>query len=365
MANPLVTICIPTRNRVAALQRSVKSILNQDYAPIEIIISDNGSNDGTEAFCRELARVDRRVRYVRQPRNIGLHGNHNFCLGAGAGEFLCLFHDHDDHDPAIVSTYVAFLLDHPDVGLVCSDWELIDEAGSRLGVRDRTVEPVTPGLEYIERTIRSGRSSIGIPGTMIRRSALGSIRFVNEAPVGFGDFPVWFEVAETWNVGHVSRRLWRCTQSPRSQSARTIMSMTHDYYENVTRYCDAHVKRWPEHSERVARWRSSITRYLFWALAYEMGLYFRTKGSGQETAGAAKRGTDPGDGAATLFEMLGYRLGPEEFQAALMQLRSYRTGSLQNVAFLLINGLIRLRWTWPLAWSTRHHARLRNVLGLG
>ena len=365
MAKPLVTICIPTRNRVGALRKSVKPILNQDYASVEIIISDNDSNDGTEVFCRELERLDHRVRYIRQPRNIGLHGNLNFCLGAGHGEFLCLFHDHDDHDLAIVSTYVAFLLDHPDVGLVCSDWELIDEAGSRVGVRDHDVEPVMPGLEYIERTIRSGRSSIGIPGTMIRRSALGSIRFVSEAPVGFGDFPVWFEVAETWNVGHVSRRLWCWTQSPRSQSARTITSMTPDYHENLTRYCDAHLKRWPEHGELVARWRSSITRYLFWALAYETGLYFRTKGSGPETAGAAKRGTDPGDGSATLFEMLGYRLGPEEFQEALMQLRSYRTGSLQHAAFLVINALIRLRCTWPLVWSTRYHARLRNVLGLG
>lgn len=365
MANPLVTICIPTRNRLAALTRSVKPILEQDYAPIEIIISDNDSNDGTEAFCRELERSDRRVRYVRQPRNIGLHGNLNYCLGAGDGEFLCLFHDHDDHDRAIVSTYVACLLDRPDVGLVCSDWDLIDESGIRLGVRDHHVEPVTPGLEYIERTIRSGRSSIGIPGTMIRRTALGSIRFVNEAPVGFGDFPVWFEMAETWNVGHVSRRLWRWTQSPRSQSARTITSMTHDYHENVTRYCDAHERRWPEHGELVARWRKSITRYLFWALAYETGLYFRTKPSGQEATGVAKPSTDSADGSATLFEMLGYRLGPEEFQEALMQLRAFRTGSLQSVAFLVISTLIRLRCTWPLAWGTRYHAQLRNVLRLG
>lgn len=352
--NPLVTICVPTRDRVASLERSLKSIVGQDYAPIEIIISDNGSTDGTEAFCRGLERSDSRVRYIRHPRNLGLHGNHNFCLGAGRGEFLCIFHDHDDRHSTIVSSYAAFMREHAGVGLVCSDWELIDEAGNRLGVRSHDVEPVTPGLEFIERTIRSGRSAIGIPGTMIRRSALGSIRFVDTAPVGFGDFPVWFEVAERWHIGHVNGWLWGWTQSAQSQSARTITSMSHDYYENLMRYCDGHLMRWPAHAAMVARWKASITRYLFWALAYETGLYFRPDDSSKQ----------PPDDSATLFEILGYRLRPEEFQEALTQMRSYRTGSVQHLAFLVISALIRVNVTWPLTWGTRHHALFRNVLGL-
>lgn len=355
--NPLVSICVPTRNRVAALERSLKSILGQDYAPIEVIVSDNASTDGTEAFCRPLAQSDARVRYVRHASNIGLHGNHNFCLGAGTGEFLCVFHDHDERDSTIVSTYVKFLRAHPDVGLVCSDWDLIDEAGNCLGVRDHQVAEVTPGLEFIERTIRSGRSAIGLPGAMIRRSALGDIRFIDDAPVGFGDFAVWLEVAERWNIGHVNRRLWRWTQSTHAQSARTITSMSHDYHQNLSRYCEDHVRRWPQHAAVVARWKASITRYLFWALAYEAGLYFRSTEASELAAGDG--------GYATLFELLGYRLRPEEFQEALAQLRSYRTGMLQYGAFFVIDTLIRLNFTWPLVWSVRHHTRLRNVLGLG
>ncbi len=355
--NPLVTICVPTRNRAVALEKSLKSILAQDYAPIEVIVSDNASTDGTEALGRALEASDPRVRYVRHPMNIGLHGNHNFCLGAGSGELLCVFHDHDERDPAIVSTYVEFLRAHPDVGLVCSNWDLIDETGQCLGVRDHAVAEVTPGLEFIGRTLRSGRSAIGLPGAMIRRAALGEIRFVNDAPVGFGDFPVWFEVAERWNIGHVDGRLWRWTQTSHSQSARTITSMSHDYYENLTRYCDDHLTRWPGHLAMVDAWRASITRYLFWALAYEAGLYFRSAEPSSSTAVK--------DGSATLFEILGYRLRPDEFQEALAQLRAYRTGFVQHGAFWIIAALIRLNFTGPLVWGVRHHARLRNVLGLG
>ena len=357
MANPLVTICVPTRNRVASLKRSIKKILDQDYTPLEIIISDNASTDDTEGFCEELEKSDHRVRYVRHQQNIGLHGNLNFCLGSGDGEFLCIFHDHDDHDATIVSTYVTFLSQHPDVGLVCSDWELIDEEGRCLGARAHDVESVTPGLEYIERTIRSGRSSIGIPGAMIRRAALGSVRFVDEAPVGYGDFPVWFEIAERWSVGHVDGRLWRWTQSAESQSAGTVTSMAEQYHENLMQYCAAHLRRWPEHSESVVWWESRIRRYLFWALAYEVALYCRSKKTNVRSFSANK-------GLPTRYELMGYKLQPEELKDVLAQLRSYSTGAGQRTVSFLINMLIKLNVTWPLAWSAEHHARLRGVLGL-
>ena len=352
MSNPLVSICIPTRNRGAWLRESLKSICGQDYQRLEILISDNGSGDETEQVCREAARADERVRYVRQARNLGLYGNHNFCIDASRGELVCLFHDHDERDTAIVSTYVEFLRQHPEVGVVCSDWDLIDHDGRLLGVREYRVPPVTPGLDYIGQTLRSGRSAIGVPGAMIRRAALGDIRFDEHAPVGFGDFVVWFRMAEKTDVGHVSRRLWRWRQDRRSESARTIESMTRDYYENLTNYCDNHLARWPQHVRLVDEWKRAIHRYLFWALVFEVGLHFRRH-----------RGSTEQDGR-TLFEIMDYRLTPEQFQCALDQLAVHQNGAVERVTRGLITSLIRLRVTWPLAWATEHHASLGAMLGL-
>lgn len=354
IGRPLVSIGVPTYNRGATLREGLANIRAQDYRPLEIIISDNASSDETEAICREAASADPRIRYVRQPRNIGLYGNHNACLEESRGEFFCFFHDHDERDPHLVSEYVAFLQQHPEVGVVCSDWELIDEAGAYLGARDHSVQPVTPGLDYIEQTLRSGRSSIGIPGAMVRRVALGDIRFDERGHLGFGDFVVWCHVAEQWAVGHLPKRLWRWRQDPHSQSARTIESLTRDYYENLNAYCDGHLAHWPGHARLVARWRSSIKRYLFWALAYELGLYFRNDALGTGRSSAPR----------TLFEILGYRLTDQEFQQVLQQLRTYRTGALEYAALSAINGLVRLRFTQPLAWATRHYASFRSLLGL-
>jgi len=354
MANPLVSICVPTYNRASALRESLKSTCGQDYAPLEILISDNCSQDETEQVCREIARADARVRYVRQPRNIGLYGNHNFCLDESRGEFICFFHDHDERSLQIVSEYVSFMRQHPEVGVVCSDWELIGEAGEPIGVRDYDVDPITPGLNYIDQTIRSGRSSIGAPGAMIRRSALGSIRFDEQGPIGYGDFVVWFQIAERASIGHISQRLWRWRQQRQSQSSRTIEALTQHYVEGLTRYCDAHLKRWPSHEKTVKRWRFYIRRFVFWALAFELGLHFKNQ-------------TCPVSGssyAPTFFEILDYRLTPEDVQRVWQQLRVYRTGPVQSIAYLAISLLMSLKLTWPLAWATYHYSFLRGPLGL-
>ena len=353
MADPLVTVGIPTYNRASSLKRSIRMIQDQTYRHLDILISDNASHDDTEAVCRALAAADPRIRYVRQPRNIGLHGNHNFCMDQSRGEFLCLFHDHDEHGPDLVNRYVAFLQQHPEVGVVCSDWDLIDENDRIAGARVADVADVTPGLDYIGQTIRSGRSSIGIPGAMVRRSALGASRFDPDGPTGFGDFVIWFEIAERHAIGHLPERLWRWRVQRDSQSARTIESLTHDYGLYLRRYCDDHLRRWPGHAARVRRWRADIDHYLFWALAFELALECRRRSR-----------VAPRSHAPTLFDIYDYTLTPEQLTRARHKLRESRRGPLAFAAWVGIELSLRLRVSGPLAWSTQHHASLRKILGL-
>ena len=215
MSRPLVSLCMPTWNRAASLAASLVTTCGQDYDPIEIIISDNGSTDDTERICREAAARDPRIRYIRHERNIGLYQNHNYCMDAARGDFICFFHDHDEREIGMVRRYVEFMVAHPEVGIVSSDRYLLDQAGRRIGVRDYKAPELMTGLEFIDLTMKTGRSTIGVPGAMIRRSALGSIRLDEAAPIGFGDFIVWFQIAEHHSIGHLRERLWSWTQDNR------------------------------------------------------------------------------------------------------------------------------------------------------
>jgi glycosyltransferase involved in cell wall biosynthesis len=347
-----VSICVPTCNRADFLRGSLATIVAQTYTPLEILISDNASTDDTETICREAAAGDRRIRYVRHAANIGLYENHNFCLDESRGEYVGFLHDDDLHAPTLVAENAAMLDAHPSVGLVCADWDLIDEQGRRFGDRRFDVAPVAPGLEYIDRTIATGRSSVCCPGALIRRSALGDLRFPLSGPIGFGDFLVWFEVAERADVAHVRRTLWRYRQHSRSLSRRTIESLIQDYLENLETFFKGHLSRWPAHEDRVARWRSLAARYAYWALIYEICLHARRE-----------RGTPPVPAAsATIFEHAEYRLTRDEVARARATLHRLRQGPVQGAVLRMVEVMLDAGITGPLAWATRHTQRVRAML---
>ncbi len=109
-ALPLVSIGLPTYNRVEGLERAVKFILAQDYPNIELVISDNASQDDTPVLCRRLLDADRRVKCMRQKTNIGPTGNYAAALAAATGEIYLATADDDWLAPNYVSTCVAELV---------------------------------------------------------------------------------------------------------------------------------------------------------------------------------------------------------------------------------------------------------------
>ncbi|MDE6128227.1 MAG: glycosyltransferase, partial [Lachnospiraceae bacterium] len=66
---PLVSIVIPTYNRIHTLPASVDSVLKQTYENLELIIMDDGSTDGTEEYVKGI--TDERVRYRKADKNMG------------------------------------------------------------------------------------------------------------------------------------------------------------------------------------------------------------------------------------------------------------------------------------------------------
>jgi glycosyltransferase involved in cell wall biosynthesis len=115
---PLVSIGLPVRNGEHTVGRAIRTVLEQDYANLELVISDNASDDGTEEICRELARSDTRVHYIRQPENIGLIPNFYAVLHQARGTYF-KWMGHDDWlAPAFVRRCVEVLDDDPSLILV-------------------------------------------------------------------------------------------------------------------------------------------------------------------------------------------------------------------------------------------------------
>lgn len=111
---PLVSVGVPVRNGAATLRRALESVLAQDYPRLEIIISDNGSDDETYAICREFSEKDARVRVLRQSRNIGAVGNFRAVLAEAQGDFFMWAAADDLWHPEFLPAMLEELLHHPD-----------------------------------------------------------------------------------------------------------------------------------------------------------------------------------------------------------------------------------------------------------
>jgi glycosyltransferase involved in cell wall biosynthesis len=78
-SKPLFTVIIPTKDRAEYLHHTLRTCSNQEYENLEIIVSDDGSSDNTEAVTLEAARKDPRIRYIT-PGSVGMRDNFEFAL---------------------------------------------------------------------------------------------------------------------------------------------------------------------------------------------------------------------------------------------------------------------------------------------
>ena len=95
MKEPLISVVIPTFNRLELLKKALSSALSQTYKNLEIIITDDKSTDGTREFCENLS--DPRIKYViNETRAKSPNGNKNNGFDHATGEFICLLDDDDE-----------------------------------------------------------------------------------------------------------------------------------------------------------------------------------------------------------------------------------------------------------------------------
>jgi glycosyltransferase involved in cell wall biosynthesis len=133
---PRLTVGLPVYNGENFLAESLDSLLGQTFTDFELVISDNHSTDRTEEICRAYAARDPRIRYLRQPHNVGAIPNHNLLVGqARTPYFKWAAHD-DVYGPELLALCVAVLDENPDVVLSHVDKAVIDDQGRVLDKLD-------------------------------------------------------------------------------------------------------------------------------------------------------------------------------------------------------------------------------------
>jgi glycosyltransferase involved in cell wall biosynthesis len=135
-AAPRVSVGLPVYNGEPYLAAAVDSILGQTWTDLELIVCDNASTDGTERLCREVAARDPRLRYYRNPSNLGAAPNYRRTFELARGE-LFKWAAHDDLiRPRFVEACVAALDADPGAVLCMPGTVVIDDRGRERMVYD-------------------------------------------------------------------------------------------------------------------------------------------------------------------------------------------------------------------------------------
>ncbi len=116
----MVSIIIPTYNRVSLLSRAIKSVLSQTFKDFELIIVDDGSTDNTKDMVEGFRRMDARVKYFRQENSGTPASPLNTGIKYAKGQYMAFLDDDDEWLPLKLEKQIALfqISKKPNLGIV-------------------------------------------------------------------------------------------------------------------------------------------------------------------------------------------------------------------------------------------------------
>jgi glycosyltransferase involved in cell wall biosynthesis len=131
----LVSLVLPCFNAERFLGKAMESLLRQTHTELEVVAIDDGSTDGTLELLEAFASRDSRVRVLRNEENIGLIRTLNRGVAEARGDFIGRMDADDISTPERIARQLSVLETYPEIGLVGTGVELIDEHGAVIVAR--------------------------------------------------------------------------------------------------------------------------------------------------------------------------------------------------------------------------------------
>ena len=200
MDNIRISVLLAVKDGEDFLRESINSVLAQEFNDFELLISDDNSKDATQQIITSYK--DKRVRYYKQKTALGQFGNFNFLLDHANG-VIVQFWSHDDvMKTNCLTTVNDFYLANPSIGMSYCGGANIDEFGNIINPwkKDLTPKILTKKL-YAQYSFVYGCLAGSISQVSINRKKIGTKFKFNENFLLCGDFELWTQIADRYDVG--------------------------------------------------------------------------------------------------------------------------------------------------------------------
>jgi glycosyltransferase involved in cell wall biosynthesis len=192
---PLVSVITPSFNQARYLEATIQSVLSQDYAPIEYILIDGASTDGSTAIIRKYQ--DHFAYWISEEDN-GQAEAINKGLSRAKGEIVAWLNSDDYYLPNTISAAVRVFESNPNVIMVYGDMLAVDEQGQTINI-----------LKYRQLALEDLLcfQIIGQPSVFFRRAALEKTGLLDTSLHFLLDHHLWIRIAQQGKILHIPQ-IW-------------------------------------------------------------------------------------------------------------------------------------------------------------
>ena len=219
MNKPLVSVVMVVCNVERFLVEAIESILQQTFKEFEFIIVDYGSTDSTKDIVKRYAGKDARVRMHQIP-HCGLGEARNAACLLAQGRYIALMDADDVSLPDRLQLEVAFMEQHPDVGLLGAAVQWIDATGRELLIFR------FPTDDKLLKEALGVRCSFCQPTVLLRKEAFILTGGYRDAFAPAEDYDLWLRVTEHFNCANLDDVLLKYRIHPHQVSMRKQKQQT-------------------------------------------------------------------------------------------------------------------------------------------
>jgi glycosyltransferase involved in cell wall biosynthesis len=252
VAEPAVTVCVPSYNGSRHIDECLDSVAAQTFADLEVLVVDDASTDGTPELAERHRKNDPRVRIERNPRNLGLVQNWNRCVALARGRWLKFVFQDDVIAPTCVEALMR--AQRPDCPLVVCRRALQFDDGRDVTraeyalAQEHSLDRLFGEVPFIPAAdVRAavldlpGINFVGEPtATLVRRDAFDGFGRFNDLLVALCDFEYWARVGSNTGLAYVPEILatFRVHEGSASEVNRTARLFHKDWLDPLVLRCE-------------------------------------------------------------------------------------------------------------------------------
>lgn len=235
----LISVIIPTYNRVHTLPRAVESVLNQSYSRIELIIVDDGSDDGTAQYVESLG--DARVRYVINKQNLGPAEARNKGVNLSKGEWIAFLDSDDVWETDKLEKQMNYVQNAGgECKMVYCEYAIYQESEMLGIVPEKEMDIMEKSGQLLEQLLRG--PLIGTVTMLVEREAFLETGGFNADLKALEDYEFSLRFARMYRIGFVEEVLVKAYNSAVSvnkqwsEQIHTYFYIVQEFLEDMKKY---------------------------------------------------------------------------------------------------------------------------------